>query len=191
MTDTAVDTTGALTTEKNTSRKYVKTATNDKGEVIIKDYAIQAETQAKETAEGPQKGMAVNWAKLEKEGYSVFNENEFIKYNVKSKAGAELLVPDETQFVYIFQSGLNYLQNNKINRLMNEMVENSPEPTPTYSNETIDLRDYINEPPVRKTTTPLEKIQKQIAALGLNQDQIDDILRQLAAAQSETEEVTA
>jgi hypothetical protein len=135
--------------------------------------------------------MPVNWAKLEKEGYTLFNENEFIEYNVKSKAGAEALVPEEDQFVYIFQSGLNYIQNAKSNKLMNETVENAPEPTPAYNQETIDLREYINEGPKRKSSTPLEKLQKTIAALGLSQDQIDDLLRSLAATQPVTEEVEA
>jgi hypothetical protein len=191
MSTTAVvpDTTGALTTEKSTVRKYVKFGTDDKGSTIITDTKIQAEAQAKVTEDGPYKGMPVNWAKLEKDGYTIFSENEFVRYTVKSVAGFTHLVTSEEQQVYIIQAGLNYIQNAKANKIMDEMVEGSPEPTPSSNQETIDLREAINEEPTRRSMTPMEKIQKTIAALNLSQDEIDKILLSLAAAQATTTEV--
>lgn len=187
----AVTEVGALTTEKVTYRKYVKLDTDEKGNTIVKEKKLQAEAQAKVPADSKDYpdsiGISVNWAKLEKEGYTLFSENEFTRYTVKSEDGFASLVPDEAQRVYIIQSGLNYLQNAKANGLMDETEENNPVPTPSYQQATIDLRDAINEPPTRKSLTDMEKLERTIASLNLSPEQTADLLMTLAKAQSEKE----
>jgi hypothetical protein len=188
MTD-AIETTGALTTEKFTSRKYVKLGTDDKGNTIVTDTKIQTEAQAKVTDPKSDKiGMAVNWAKLEEAGYTLFSENEFVRYTVKSVEGFQHLIPAEDQQVYIIQAGLNYIQNAKSNKLMDETIEGAPEPTPASNQETIDLRESINEPPTRKLLTDMEKLQKLLSGLNLTAEQKKDLLVSLAATQVEVAE---
>ena len=171
-TAAVIDSTGALSTEKNTYRKYVKLGTSEK--------KVQAEAQAKDS----KTGLSKNWQALEDAGYTVFSENEFVRYTVKSEDGFASLVPDEAQRVYIIQCGLNYLQNAKANGYMDEVQENTPEPTPSYNQETIDLREAINEPPTRKSLTDMEKLMKTLAALNLSPEQKQDLLISLAKAQN-------
>jgi len=178
------DTVGSLSTEKNTSRKYVKFGTDEKGNRIVTDKKVQAESQAKDS----KTGLAKNWQSLENDGYELFSENEFTRYNVKSEDGFAALVPDAAQRVYIIQSGLNYLQNAKANGYMDEVQENTPEPTPTYNQDTIDLREAINEPPTRKSLTDMEKLEKTLALLNLTPDQKADLLLTLAKSQAVAEE---
>jgi hypothetical protein len=189
MADETVDSTGALTTEKFTSRKYVKLGTDDKGNTVITDTKIQAEAQAKVTdTKSPYVGMAVNWAKLEADGYTLFSENEFVRYTVKSIDGFKHLISTEDQQVYIIQAGLNYIQNAKSNKLMDELVEGATEPTPASNQETIDLREAINEPPSRKSLTDMEKLNRLLAGLNLTAEQKKDLLVSLAASQMDQSE---
>jgi hypothetical protein len=189
MADETVDSTGALTTEKFTSRKYVKLGTDDKGNTVITDTKIQAEAQAKVTdTKSPYAGTAVNWAKLEEAGYTLFSENEFVRYTVKSIEGFKHLISTEDQQVYIIQAGLNYIQNAKSNKLMDELVEGATEPTPASNQETIDLREAINEPPSRKSLTDMEKLNRLLAGLNLTAEQKKDLLVSLAASQMDQSE---
>jgi hypothetical protein len=190
MTD-AVETTGALTTEKFTSRKYVKLGTDDKGNTVITDTKIQAEAQAKVTdPKSPYVGMAVNWAKLEEAGYTLFSENEFIRYTVKSVEGFQHLIPAEDQQVYIMQAGLNYIQNAKSNKLMDELLEGAPEPTPASNQETIDLREAINEVPKRQSLTGLEKLLKMLPNISLTDDERKNLIATLLQSEIDAREAT-
>lgn len=182
-----VESTGALSTEKNTYRKYVKFGTDEKGNRIVAEKKVQAEAQAKDS----KTGLSKNWQSLENDGFEVFSENEFVRYTVKSEDGFAHLVPDEAQRVYIIQSGLNYLQNAKANGYMDEVQENTPEPTPAYNQETVDLRDAINEPPTRKSLTDMEKLEKTLALLNLTPDQKAELLLSLAKSQVAADEAAA
>jgi hypothetical protein len=186
MSTTAVvpATSSELLTDKTTYRAYVKfkeDGTIDK---------IQAKAQVKDDE---------NWKKLEAEGWVLFNQNDFIRYTVKSRAAIDLLVPDEAQQVYIFQAGLNYVQNAKANKLSVEVKEGTDTTTvqaePVSNDEEIDLREYINEAPERRMLSPLEKAQKLFAGLNMSEDAKKALLLQLAeqfaaqAAASQVEEV--
>lgn len=166
----AVPTSADLTTEKVTYRAYVKF----KEDGTIDD--IQAKAQVKDNA---------NWVKLEKEGWTQFNQNDVIRYTVKTKDAAALLVPDETQFIYIFQAGLNYLQNAKANKFMLDIKEGTDtkevQAEPVYNDDEIDLRDSINEAPERRSLSPLEKAQKLFAGLNMSEEAKQELLLQLAA----------
>jgi len=185
---------GAITTEKQTYRSYVQLGADKDGKTIVEKIKSQAEAAAKN-----KNGVATNWAKLEEEKdkdgnpvWQLFNENEFIRYTVKSLDAFTTLVPEEAQQIYIIQSGLNYLQNAKANGAMTAMKDGAPEPTPLFNQETIDLRvgvgengEYsINEAPSRKSLTDVEKLEKMLAAMGYAPEQVQVALATLAATQA-------
>ena len=147
----AVDS-GDLTTDKTTYRAYAKY--DEKGEIT--DIVAKAEVKDQ-----------VNWKKLEAEGWNQFNENVMIRYTVKSLVAAQHLIPDEGQLVYIIQTGINYIQNSKANALAVEVKEGT-EKEPAYNQEEIDLREWINLPPSKRALTPLEKLERLLASLGLD-----------------------
>jgi hypothetical protein len=153
---------GDLSMDKTTYRAYVKL--DDKGEII--------ETVAKAEVKDQ-----TNWKKLEEGGYKQWNENVMVRYTVKSMAAFEHLVPDEAQRVYIAQVGINYVQNSKANGLAVELKEGS-ETEPAYNNEEIDLREYINMIPSKRALTPLEKLERQLAGLGLDPTAVQILLAQ-------------
>jgi len=193
-----LNTAGAVTTEKITYRAYAKfgeeTVKNSDGtettKTVIKELQAKAETAKKDK----DTGVSANWAKAEKEGFVLFNENEIVRYTVKNETGFALLVPSEEQRVYIIQSGLNYLQNAKANALSVAVKEGTPEPEPEYNGVEIDLRDSINEPPSRRSLSEIEKLVKQLTALGVPaHKQAETIAFILASKESveETETVEA
>jgi len=159
MSTTGAVPTGNLSTEKVTVRTYVKYAADG----TIAERRTQAQTKD-----------GANWKKLEAEKaadgtavWNLFNENEVIRYSVKDLDAAKTLVPDEAQLIYIFQSGLNYIQNSKTNALAGEVKEGTDTKDvpaePAYNGEEIDLREAINQAPQRVSTTPLEKLEKLLA----------------------------
>lgn len=170
-----VTSTGSLSTEKQTYRAYVKF--DEKGEISD----IKAKAEAAKQA---------NWKKLEENGYVQLSENDFIRYNVKTEEGFHLIVPDPEQRVYIIQCGLNYIQNAKANAAMVALKEGTQEPE--YNQQTIDLREGINETPSRRSLSDLEKLEKLMAGLNLTAEQKKEMLLALASSvASETEEVEA
>jgi hypothetical protein len=169
--ETAVPTavaSGDLSSDKTTYRAYVKL--NDKGEIVDKVAKAEVNNQT-------------NWKKLEEEGWQQWNENIVVRYNVKSIPAAQHLVPDEGQFVYVFQTGLNYIQNSKANAIAVESKEGD-DAAPAYNNEEIDLREYINIPPSKRALTPLEKLERLLAGLGLDAAAKAALLAQAAKKQS-------
>ena len=183
---------GALTQEKLTYRKFVKLGTDADGKTTIEKKAVKSESDKKEPEKlddgtaNPHAGVAVSWTGPAKEGLTLFNENEFIRYQVKSWVGAETLVPDETQRVYIFQYGLNAIQTARAIGYMDEIKEEAGEPTPVHDGETIDLITAINEPPTRKSTSDIDKLIKQLNAMGVPADKQADFLALLLSTQAET-----
>jgi hypothetical protein len=185
---------GVLTQEKLTYRKFVKLGTDADGKTIIEKKAVKSESDKKEPEKledgtpNPHAGVAVSWTGPAKEGLSLFNENEFIRYQVKSWAGAETLVSDETQRVYIFQYGLNAIQTARAIGFMDDLKEGADEPTPAHDGETIDLITALNEPPTRKSTSDIDKLIKQLNAMGVPADKQADFLALLLTTQAETAE---
>ncbi|MDR3392474.1 MAG: hypothetical protein P4L77_12155 [Sulfuriferula sp.] len=189
--------TGAITTEKQTYRTYIQTSSDKDGKTVVDKIKAQAEASAKVTDKNdPLFGLATNWAKLEREGWTLLCENEFVRYNIKSVDGFFALVTDKDQQNYIIQCGLNYAMNAKANAAMVALKDGTPEPTPEFDGETIDLRvgvgsegKYsINEPPSRKSLTDIEKLMKTLGGLNLTQEQKEAMLLQVAAAFSAQKE---
>ena len=182
---------GAISTEKQTYRTYIQTSSDKDGKTVVDKIKAQAEASAKDTKkDSPTYGLATNWAKLENDGWTLLCENEFVRYNVKSLEGFTSLVTDREQQIYIIQCGLNYAMNAKANAAMVALKDGTPEPTPEFDGETIDLRvgvgsegKYsINEPPSRKSLTDLEKLMKTLDGLNLSQEQKEAMLLQVASA---------
>lgn len=181
-TDQAVSS-GSLSTEKVTYRGYAKY--NEKGEVDV--FNAKAESAQKDEKTGVPK----NWQTLADKGYTQHNENEFVRYSVKSEAGFHLLVPSEEQRVYVIQAGLNYIQNSKANGYMAELEEDKT--TPSHNNETIDLKDAINEPPSKRSLTPQEKLLRTLTAMGLSKAEAIAMFAQVSGElpdAAETEEAS-
>jgi hypothetical protein len=196
---TVLEQAGALTQEKLTYRKFVKLGTDAQGATTIEKKAVKSESDKKEPAllddgtPNPHAGVAVSWAGPTKEGFTLFNENDFIRYQVKSWAGAETLVPDEAQRVYIFQYGLNAIQTARAIGFMDELKEGESEPTPVHDGEVIDLKDSINEQPQRRSTSEIDKFVKQadayLAAMGIPESaRAETIAKMLASMQPVTED---
>lgn len=185
-TSTATIDTGALSTEKVSYRSGIKTSTDANGKTVVEKIQAKAASAKLGKRNGPE-----NWEKMEDEGFTTFSENEFIRYTVKSLDGFVHLVPDAAQQLYILNAGLGYIQNAKSNSMMVEMVDNAPEPTPVHANETIDLREAINEEPTRKMLSNEEKLQKLIAGLGLTPEQTAALLMSAAQTLGGEEEETA
>ncbi len=193
MTDVKVtEQAGALTQEKLTYRKFVKFGTDADGKTTIEKKAVKSESDKKEPEKledgtpNPHAGVAVSWTGPAREGLTLFNENEFIRYQIKSWAGAETLIPEEAQRVYIFQYGLNAIQTARAIGFMDEIKEEAGEPTPVHDGETIDLVTAINEPPARKVTSDIDKLIKRLNAMGISADKQADFLALLLATQAET-----
>jgi predicted Zn-dependent protease len=164
-------TAGSVTTEKITVRAYAKlieeTVKNSDDTESIKTTVKEIQAKAETAKKDKDTGVSANWVKAEKDGFSLFNENEFIRYSVKNEAGFALIVPSEEQRIYIIQCGLNYVQNAKTNALAVSLKEGTSEPEPEFNGVEVDLRDYINEPPSRRSLSEIEKLVKQLTALGV------------------------
>ena len=183
-------TTGALSTEKVTYRTYIQTSSDKDGKTVVDKIKAQAEATQKVTDKNdPQYGVAVNWAKLEKEGWQLLSENEFVRYNVKTLEGFFALVPDADQQLYLIQCGINYAMNAKANAAMVATEDGSAEPKAKFDGQTIDLRTgvdsegtySINEPPSRKSLSDLDKLLNLLKKSGLPPDQIQALLAQAAS----------
>ena len=190
---------GALSSEKVTYRKYVKLGTDKEGKTIVEDQRILAEADSKDT----KTGVAVNWQKAENDGFILFSENDVVNYSVKTAAGFELLIPDEEIRMYLINAGLSTIQTARANAYMKAMAEGTAEPMPEYSDATLDLRigvgedgEYsINKTPSRRSLSDIEKLVKQLTALGIPREQQKSVLMSYAQAKQDaatvTEEVAA
>lgn len=149
--------TGAITTEKRTSRKYVK-MNKETGEVT--SVKIDGEVANQTT-----------WKAREEAGYVQVSENDFIYYKLTDDAAFSTLVPDAAQRLYVINAGLQYIQNGKISRLMKATNTEKAPLDPKYNGQTIDLASYINEEPQRRTLTDIEKIKRLLDSLGIPEAQ--------------------
>ena len=156
------------------------------GNMKFSDYKFvaKAETADKE-----------NWAQLEKDGYKPFNSNTVVRYTVKSLAAFSTLITGEDQQVYIAQAGINYLQSTRQNALCIKVKEGTgimgPDgtlipPEPENNDEELDMREILNTPPQKTSLSPMEKAQKQLAALKgiLPEEDLKNLLLSLAATMS-------
>jgi hypothetical protein len=198
----ADETTGALTTEKQSYRTYIQTSSDKDGKTVVDKIKAQAEATQKVTDKtDPHYGLAVNWAKLEKEGWTLLCENEFIRYSVKTLEGFFALVPDLDQQLYLIQCGINYAMNAKANAAMVVMEDGAAEPKAKFDGVTIDLRTgvdsegtySINEAPSRKSLSDIDKLMNTLKKMGLPPEQVAALLAQAASsiAATQTEEEVA
>lgn len=171
----------AIVTEKSTVRAYWKFVTK---KVKAKDGTVSEKTalQIQAKAESAKKD---NWKKLEEQGFTLLSENDFVRYTVKAIEAAPTLVEDAAQQAYVFQSGVNYIQNSKMNAFSIEIKEGTgtgPDnpPIPLHNGEEIDLKASINEKPGRRSLTQLEKLDKMLEAMGLSPAARAEFLRNAA-----------
>lgn len=194
-----VNAAGALSSEKITNRRYVKFGTDKEGKTIIEEQRVLAEADSKDK----KTGLSVNWQKAEDDGFVLFSQNDAIAYSVKSQEGFELLSPDEEIRMYIINTGLSTIQTARAQAFMKANAENTAEPEPLYNDATLDLRVgvgedgefSINKTPSRRSLSDIEKLIKQLTALGLGPDQMKDVLLSYAKAKADvgaaTEEAAA
>lgn len=198
---------GSITTEKNLYRRYVQLDVDEAtGKTVIKKerVLIQSDGTIKVKQEdGSTKDMPASWANAEKDGFTLFSENEFITYSVKSIDGFKQLVPSEEHQLYLINIGLSNVQTARAQAAMKADKENSPEPTPEFDQATIDLAvgtddegSYsLNRAPSRRSASETDKLIKQFKAMGITDEaQIAAILtkvleaKQSLASQSEQPE---
>lgn len=164
---------GDLSQEQSTVRAFYKflhkkdksgkELSNEDGSPVW-DLKIQAKAES---------ANKENWKKLEESGWKPLNEVDFTRYTIKTETAFSELVSDETQRVYISQSGVNYIQNSKMNALAVEIQPNtgtSPDnpPIPVHDNERIDLKESINEKPGRRALSPMEKLDRMLEQMGMD-----------------------
>jgi hypothetical protein len=186
---------GSLSSEKKVYRRYVKFATDKDGKTTIDEQRILSESDGKDS----KTGLAVNWQNAEDDGFVLFAQNDVVNYTVKDSAGFELLCPDEEIRMYVVNTGLSTIQTARANGYMKAMAENTAEPEPLYNDVTLDLRvgvgedgEYsINKTPSRRSLSDMEKLIKNLRALGLSDDSMKDVLMAYAKAKSEVTEATA
>ena len=155
-----------LSTERVTTRGYVQL---DAAGLVEKIYA---RAEIKDHS---------NWAKLEKEGFVKFNENQFVRYTLKSEEAFALLVPDAQRRLEIVQDGINYVQNSRMNALAIEIKEgtgvNNIPAEPSYNDELIDLKEFINVAKVSKRLSPDEQLERALKNTGLPDHLIQQMLQ--------------
>ena len=190
MATSSVDmSTGALSTEKTTYRRYVKLGTvteGDTSKTVITEQRILAETSAKDK----KTGLAQNWQKAEDDGLILFSENAVITYTAKTLEGFDALIPDADQRLYIFNAGLSTVQTAKANAFMKSNVENAAEPTPEFNQSDLDMRVGIGEDgeysiqvaPQRRSLSDQEKLEKTLKGLNLSTADLEALLLQVASS---------
>jgi hypothetical protein len=186
---------GSLSSEKVTTRRYVKFGTDKEGKTVIEEQRVLAEADSKDK----KTNLAVNWQKAEDDGFVLFSQNDAVVYTVKDSSGFELLCPDEEIRMYIINTGLSTIQTARAQAYMKANAENTPEPEPLYNDSTLDLRtgvgedgEYsINKTPSRRSLSDMEKLIKSLRALGLSDEAMKDVLISYAKAKSEVTEATA
>ncbi len=181
---------GAVSTDKSVYRGYaeLKTVTDSDGttKTVLGERRIMQETAAKDK----NTGLSQNWQKAENDNLILFNENEVISYAANSWEGAEILVPDSDQRLYIFNAGLSNLQTSKAQAFMKTMAEGTAEPTPQFNQTTLDLRvgigdegEYsIQNAPQRRTLTDQQKLEKTLKSLNLAPEALEALLLSVASS---------
>lgn len=158
---------GSITTEKITTRGYFKL--KEDGIAIDKIYA---RAEIKDHS---------NWEKLEEQGFKKWNENQFIRYTLKTEEAFALLVPDAQRRMEIIQDGINYVQNSRMNALAiltkDGTGENGIAPEPDWNDEVIDLKEYINQAKVSKRLSPDDQLERTLKNTGLSDDMIEQMLQ--------------
>lgn len=194
----AAENTGAIQSEKKTYRKYVKLTEPDaEGKTSVKEFQVLKEKDKKEPAkikaadgtevDNPYAGLSVDWAKAERDGFILFNQNDVETYSVKTWDGAELLVPDDSVRLYVFNTGLASLQTSQANAFMKATVEGDST-TPEYNDQTLDLRVGIdgeytfNKLPSKRGKSELDKLVDLLTAMGVAPDQQGAVIEAMIKA---------
>ena len=175
-TATLTDAVGAISQRKDTARRYVELSSvpdaSGNTTTVIKTQSILVESEKKD-----KDGKAVNWANAEAAGLTLFNENEFTTYDIKSLDGFTLLYPDPKQQLYIIQKGHSAWQTQCIQAAMKANKEGEAEPTPELDGLNIDLRVGVDENgtysiatlPSKRGLSLEDKLMKQLVAAGYSE----------------------
>ena len=193
------DAVGALSQQKDVARRYVKiepvTGADNTVTNVIKEQSIlvASEKLVKDT------NQPVNWANAEKAGLTLFNENEFVTYDIKSLEGFSALYPDPKQQLYIIQKGHSAFQTQCIQAAMKANKEGEAEPTAELDGQTIDLRIglgdeglySLNTPPSKSKVSLDDKLLRTLVAAGYSEDEASTAVLTLLAAMQKGAAATA
>jgi hypothetical protein len=113
---------------------------------------------AQQTADGK------SWARFEEDGNTKLSENNFKFYTVETIDGFLELITDDTLRIYYINRGLTAVQTAKANQYQKEFDESTKEFV--YSDETIDMRDLLNEAPKRAKLSDVQKVARDVSALA-------------------------
>ena len=164
----------AITTDVLTLYRVVfKTGTvNDKGEDVL-DFDIVNEKVGEEaTKTNTFKDKEV----VNVVGYSA------TKYSANSLAGAMELIPDESEFVAMYNRGISTKQDNKFRQILKATEEDG-----SFSyNETTqyDLREDLKVATNRRLS-PAEKLQNELGSITLTPDMLAQFEKLLSARKAE------
>jgi hypothetical protein len=157
-----------VSVETRTYRSYGVVVTDDKGKEVFKALGekdangvakiLPSPVYRQSTADGKA------WKSAEDAGNLKLSENNFLFYTLENEEGFAELVPDAEQRLYILNKGLSALQTQKANQKQAELTED--ETAFAYNDETIDLRDAVNESPKKKNLTGLQKISRDLDGLS-------------------------
>lgn len=187
VTHPVASTSSDLIPEKSTNRGYYKffPVKDSSGKQVEKDGKLQWTLKIQAKAESADQS---NWKKMDEQGWTPFNENDFIRYKVLTEDAIRELIPEAKQRVYLAQSGISYVQNSKTNAFAIEYKDGTgtdPEnpPIPVYDAQEIDLKDSINEPPGRRALTEEEKFDKMLLQMGVSDPVLRATMRKSMMAQ--------
>jgi hypothetical protein len=164
----------AITTDVLTLYRVVfKTGTvNDKGEDVL-DFDIVNEKVGEEATKT-----------------NTFKDKEVVqvvaysatKYSANSLAGAQELIPDESEFVAMYNRGISTKQDNKFRQILKATEEDG---SFTYNETTpYDLRDDLKVATNRRLS-PAEKLQNELGSMQFTPDLMAQFERIMAQRKAE------
>ena len=103
------------------------------------------------------------WKKFEDDGNTKLTENIYKFYTVETIEGFTELITDPVQQIYYINRGLTAVQTAKANQIQKEFDETTKEFL--HNDETIDMRDLLNEAPKRSKMTETQKIARDVSNL--------------------------
>jgi hypothetical protein len=130
-----------------------------------------------DTAVRRQSADGKTWEALEAAGKTRLVENTFVWYTLLDEAGFAELILDPEQRLAIINKGLNSIQTAAANQTQADFDKDSNQYV--TNEQTIDLRDVLNEPIQKRNLSPVQKMQGMIKSLSA--DQIALLMAQLQA----------
>jgi hypothetical protein len=131
---------------------------------IYRNYTRPTKDGKNELAVLKQSKDGSNFAEKEKEGFTSVAENTYTTYEVTSLTGFADLVPSDEQKLYVINVGLRNIQSSKIAATQKEWDKESS--SFVNNGQTIDMREYINEPPGRKSLSAPVKLMQGVTELA-------------------------